>query len=271
MSKNAIAEMFATQQIDPERQAKVDALPDPELRYVIAITPRSGSSLLCDVMTSTKRLGRPGEKLEAKSIRGNLRAAPSRTPDEYLRNVLRINATRNGVSGLKASWFQFNNFSRLMVDRQSLKSLKYIYLTRRDLYAQSVSLYKATESRVFHTNIEHTQEALQKLKALEYDYARLAHWHQHLVAQEAGWQRFFDQQGIHPLAITYEDIENDVHTVVRRVAAYLGLPTGNLGLGASESIFKKLGDRSSVVWAARFMLERAAEQRHAATAEAATA
>ncbi|NIV10795.1 MAG: hypothetical protein GWN62_05760, partial [Aliifodinibius sp.] len=62
------------------------------------------------------------------------------------------------------------------------------YLTRRNLAAQAVSLYKATASNVFHTNIKHEREALHKLEMLEYDFKKIQRWYWHIALQEQGWK-----------------------------------------------------------------------------------
>jgi LPS sulfotransferase NodH len=92
------------------------ALPEPRSRFIIAITPRSGSSYLCDLMTKVKLLGSPGEVINQKFIPKILKRIPGRNPDEFLKNILRFRKTKNGVSGLKASWFQFRNFKNAMID-----------------------------------------------------------------------------------------------------------------------------------------------------------
>lgn len=262
MTTTPISELFATAPFNDVAATLLAKKPEPKLRYTIAMTPRSGSSLLCSVMTATNHMGEPGEKLELRSIRNNIvKLAPARDADEYYRAVLKASATPNGVSGLKTSWFQFDLFRRSLSDERAIQESRFIYLTRRDLAAQAVSLYKATASRVFHTNKQHSPAALESLSALQYDYDRLDHWYEHLVKQERGWQRYFDSHRIFPLAITYEDIEHDVHEVVRRIALYLGLPAKGLGLARIETVFKKLGDRQSLEWASRYSLERDAARR----------
>ncbi|HSV68812.1 MAG TPA: Stf0 family sulfotransferase [Methylibium sp.] len=253
MTRKTVAEIIAAHELDGERLAKVEAMPDPAHTYIIATLPRSGSKLLAEVMTETKRLGRPDDRLDATAIRGNLRNAPARNPDEYLRNVLRASATRNGVAGLMTGWQQFNSFGRLLGNRRPLLEARYIHLTRRDQYAQAVSLYTSTAAK----------PGAPAAAEPDYDYARIARCHERLRTMEVGWQRFFDQHRITPLSITYEDIETDVYAVVKRVVAFLGLPIGKLGAGAAP-VLQQRGERSSVVWAARFMLEHDAESRRAA-------
>jgi LPS sulfotransferase NodH len=260
MSKQNIVKLFAGLAVDERRHAVVAAMAEPRTRYIIAMTPRSGSSHLCDVLKNAKLMGRPGEMLSQLFIPNIAKSAPGRDPDEYLRQVMKATQSRTGISGLKASWFQFNDFTSAMAQPLAFKQFRFIHLTRRDLAAQAVSLYCATETNVFHTNIEHSETALGKLADLEYDFAKIKVWQEHILVQEKGWQQYFARHGIFPLAITYEDIEADVVAVARRIAAYIGRPRA-AGEASAESIFRKIGERRNVEWAARFTLELDREQR----------
>lgn len=254
MTCSVVAELLAASCCDPKRHEQVAAMPEPRSLYLIAMTPRSGSSHLCDVLSNTRKLGRPGEMLSKEFIPEIVRSAPGRDADEYLRQVLKVIRTPNGVSGLKASWFQFDEFRRAMKEPAFLLKFRFIHLTRRDPSAQAVSLYRATATNVFHTNVHHSADAIGQLEALDYDFEKIRHWHDHIVAQERGWQSFFAENGIFPLAVSYEDIEHDVLAVVRRIAAYIGRPHAAASV-VPDSIFRKLGERRSLEWATRFKLD----------------
>ena len=133
MSSKHIAELFSQLPFDEARHAQVSAIDEPSPRYLIAMTPRSGSSHLCDVLKNTGRLGRPGEMLSREFIPNIVKSAPGRDADDYLATVMRVIRTPNGVSGLKASWFQFDHFRGAMRDPSVFDKFKVIYLTRRNL------------------------------------------------------------------------------------------------------------------------------------------
>jgi len=259
-ASDKIRAIFKAAVIDQDRLEAVRKMADPAVKYMIAMTPRSGSSHLCDVLKNSKAFGRPGETLAEPFIPGVMKSAPAPDADEYVVNMLRVVASPNGVAGLKTSWFQFDLFRGALDGEAPFKNWRFIHLIRRDTFAQAVSLYRATASTVFHTNIEHGQAALDKLAALPYDYAQIKHWHNHILAQERGWREFFAVNNIFPLSITYEEIDDDVIAVVKRIAMFFGRPRA-AERAVHESIFRKLGSRQSVEWAARFQLELDAELR----------
>ena len=65
---NDIQKLFSSSTLDDDRIKHIDALPEPRSRFLIAITPRSGSSYLCDLMTKIKLFGTPGEMLNQQFI-----------------------------------------------------------------------------------------------------------------------------------------------------------------------------------------------------------
>lgn len=264
---DAIARPFLDSVADPDLHDQVAAQPEPTVRYLVAITPRSGSSYLCDVMRQARRLGRPNELLSAESLpRLRLRTHAS-DPDDHLSQVLKLTGTANGVAGLKASWFQFNNYCRAMRDPTVFHSFRFIYLTRRDRAAQAVSLYCATQTDVFHTNIEHGEDKWAKLQRLDYDFDLIRHWWSHIVAQEVGWCRYFEQHQLHPLTLDYEDVQTDVVDATRRIARFLGRPQA-AALAKADSLHRKISDARSVDWTQRFVGDLAAWQARDAAAQA---
>ena len=254
---NDIQKLFSSSTVDDDRIKHIDSLPEPRSRFLIAITPRSGSSYLCDVMTKIKLFGVPGEMINQQFIPEIIKKIPGRTAEEYIRNVIRSRKTKNGISGLKASWFQFQGFMEAMDDHSYLSGFKYIYLTRRDLAAQAISLYKATETSVFHTNVQHSEEAITKLRSLEYDYEKIKEWYVHIDRQEKGWQAYFYNNRIFPLCLHYEEIDADVFGVLKRIATFVGVDPNNVKIPAEASVFEKIRDQRNVEWAHRFSLEYA--------------
>lgn len=241
---------------------ELKSLAEPRINYLVAMTPRSGSSFLCDQLTRTRVLGRPDEYLNGDTIPGFLKwGVPAETPDEYLRHALKAKKTRNGVAGIKASWFQFRDFCQCLDDESFVLKFKYIYLSRPNLALQAVSLFKATESSVFHSVAAHDGQALRKLKDLQYDFAKIDYWYRHIAAQEEGWQQFFSSNRISPLIISYDDVCSDWRAIAGKIGLFVGLRTRGLKrledcVAKLTPRFNKLGDGQSLEWAERYLLER---------------
>ena len=54
INKNIIKDIFKKADINQELISEIEEIAEPSTKYIIAITPRSGSSHLCDVMKNTK-------------------------------------------------------------------------------------------------------------------------------------------------------------------------------------------------------------------------
>ncbi len=262
MDKTPLQELFSNSQqgLDTELLARLETMRDPKQRYILAITPRSGSSYLCDLMRQTKLFGSPGEFFNRDHIPRYMKRAPARTPDEYLRHVCRAFRARSNTAGIKTSWYQFQVFSDAMEERDSLTGFKYVYLHRRNRVAQAVSLYKATETRFFHTNTQPTEAATQQDALLDYDFTKIDHWYRHVQRQEDGWQSFFDANRIFPLCITYEEVEKDPTAVLQRLATYLKVPTEEMAIDPNASVFTKMADQRSFDWGIRYMTDSYAKE-----------
>jgi len=208
-------------------------------------------------MRHSGRLGIPNEYLNQDFLPQILQSFPAAGPAEYLAHILKGRVGRNGVSGIKASWFQFANFLELLEDEQCLEGLRYLSLRREDTVAQAVSLYMATSSKVFHTNIEHPPAQLDALQRLTYSYAAIDEWHRHILVQEAGWDSFFAERGITPLKLTYEELDARPLLVLRKIARHLGVRPVGITLRSEGSVFRKLADERNRAWAQRFREESA--------------
>lgn len=252
---NPIAQLFINPELDFARLAEINAMQEPRSRYFIAITPRSGSTYLCDVLHRSRRFGKPQEILDTKPIALRLPIIPARTPEEYLRNVLKVHQSANGVSGTKASWFQWQQFKSCISDKSIFTSFNYIYLTRHDTAAQAVSLYKATASSVFHSAAINNEEALIALNQLNYDYIKIKYWYDHIIVQQQGWQQYFHEYAINPLYLYYEDIDNDLLAVLKRIAVHVNVLPKNVFLPTNKSAYTKISDERNADWACRFAIE----------------
>lgn len=251
---NSIAQILAT--VPPEAIVHSD-VPAPSRRYMIAFTPRSGSSYLCERLERTQAVGIPREILNKDLMPLVVEQVPARTPAEYLERVLSARASGD-VSGFKTSWYQLAEFSGELPDGfDHWDDYRCVYLVRGDLAAQAVSLYRAIGSNVFHTNIPVDDAARRRLDDLPYHYDDIAHWYRHLLEQELAWETWFRERSIVPLRVTYEAVHEDVEAVTRAILSFLGVRGNDEGL-REPSVFRKLGGSVSADWADRFATEHAA-------------
>ncbi len=213
---------------------------------MIAMTPRTGSTHLCAALAQTEGVAPPAEIFNPRDWVVNAEMARRGTGlfADYIRS---FNADSGPCFFFKTSWQDFTPFASAY--KQIFPNLRVIYLDRKDVIAQAVSLYRAAESGTWHVR---RGEALAAQKAGALDHLNFAHldtWLERIEAEKRGWKRFFAAEGIVPMRLFYEDFASDVAKAIAAISANLGVAL-NCEIGP-EVGFRKLGDAASAAWVER--------------------
>jgi len=190
--------------------------------YIICAMPRSGSNLLCEVLSSLGFAGRPEEHLWNQPG-----AEPEPLAVRWPR-VLQAGAGANGVFGLKLLWYQAGRLERKLpavfgrpdaslglVLAATLADPKYVYLTRQDRLRQAISLVRAVQTSQWRS-----MDATACVA--RYDAHAIAREVQVLEQDEATWEEFFDRNGVTPYRLTYEAFTGRPQGAIAALLSYLG-------------------------------------------------
>lgn len=233
--------------------------------------------MLCGLLSSTGVAGQPGSHFHVPSLAGwlsayDLEATAFATQDAALRAVMAA-ALQRGTAGtaqfglrLQRDSFAFfiAQLDRLFPGQQSdagrieaaFGHTRFVYLTRQDKVAQAVSLLKARQTGLWHRNADGSDlERVAPPKEPRYDHDAIAASVAHLSALDASWQRWFADEGLRPLRVSYEDLALRPNTVLADVLIDLG---HDPSLAATVDVpTAKLADAESVAWIDRYrrMLE----------------
>ena len=243
--------------------------------YIICATPRSGSTLLCDLLAATGVAGRPDSYYRRQGILDWAGRWGVSLPDltdstafdrSYLAAALRAGASENGVFGLRLMWESVAELSvRLsalypdlhgdaaLFERAFGKPL-YIHLSRQDKIAQAVSLLRAEQSGLWHLAADGTErERLSPPQPVAYDGDRLSSFLKELEMDDAAWTAFFAQNHIEPLRLTYETIAAAPQVALAGILSALGRePELAATVNARTA---RLADKTSLEWSDRFRRE----------------
>ncbi|MCB0208253.1 MAG: sulfotransferase [Anaerolineae bacterium] len=207
----------------------------PKYCYIICTTPRSGSSLLCDILRATHLAGQPNEYFFHGTYPQFFKQFEVSTFPDYLQKVLLTTSTPNGVFGAKFMTYYFFDFieriQRLPAYQTNthttsellarvFPNLKYIWLTRRDKVRQAVSYAKAIQTDVWHVYGNNPGPAQQAIQLREDVVKDLMHG---ITLQETAWQEYFSQSNITPLTLVYEDFNQSLEPTARLILNYLGV------------------------------------------------
>lgn len=246
--------------------------------YIICGTPRTGSTLLCNLLASTKAAGHPdsfyGRKfMPAWAAEWHLPDATSMSERAYAIAYLdaAIKAGKGGtqIFGLRLMRENLDELSAILdLIHPGLASdtarfetafghILYIHLLRQDKLGQAISLVKAEQTGLWHVAPDGTEiERLAPPQEPQYDFARLKEEVAKLEAYDLAWHAWFEEQGIAPLSIGYESLATDPAAMLIRICTALGVPAPD-----AEDVkpgVAKLADATSLDWTRRYHSDIAA-------------
>lgn len=233
----------------------------PERSYFICTTPRSGSTLLCDLLKGSGLAGRPYEYFCKVHMPAWFETFGVSNFSGYLQKTLEAGTTANGVFGVKLPGEQFDELAKLVRQFPTYQNrnislsemmadlfpdLHYIWLTRRDKVRQAVSVLRAIQSGIFHTHVE-PRDATDRKAVFQYE--SIDFFVQALVMQDVTWQEYFTEAGVVPLTLVYEDFCQAPEETVRCILDYLRVPIPPDWTWGEPKTGKKLADSTSAMWA----------------------
>jgi LPS sulfotransferase NodH len=224
---------------EPLNQERLERLDEISVEtYLVAITPRSGSSYFIDLLDKTSKMGEPGEYLNPNLIPNIAEVLQANDFSDYWVKLINRKA-RESCLGVKASFFQFLPLIETEIDELLFNNSKMILLKRQNIVKQGISLYLATQSDIFHTNIEHSEEKWKLLKTIEYSDKQIQSWIEHIHIQELGWGKYLRNKDY--LSLWYEDIVKDPKNCIINTLDFLNREYLDDDV-VMTSIFKKLGN-----------------------------
>lgn len=213
----------------------------PPRTYVIATTPRAGSTLLCHALWSTGAVGAPREYLNPAQIRDwTLRLGPTATRLRHLpligpasalaalppgeaalgRYLSGIRARRSGPTGwfgLKIHHHHYARWFRSLPPEHVLGPARWIWLRRRDRVGQAISWTRALQTARWASHEPGLAPPRYRPRSLRRALDSLA-------LADNSWAAFFSSSDRPVLTVSYEQLIEDPSSVVNRILSFLGEP-----------------------------------------------
>lgn len=231
----------------------------PRRSYLICTTVRTGSTLLCELLTSTGLAGHPSELFSPPGRRTLAGMWGTPTVTAYVEELRRRLVTPNGVFGAKLgipALTDLLDHLRAESDGASahellaaaFPGLRYVWISRRDRVRQAVSWERAVQTGLWtHTG---TRPPIVVPRP-RFDAAAIRRRLDAIERDERWWADLFAEAGVDPVRVTYEDLAADGAAVVRRVLDELGIDTaGPLWLSAPR--MRRQADARSERWVQRY-------------------
>ena len=151
------------------------------------------------------------------------------------------------LRGIDAS--QVNNHESVWQDL--FPNNRPVYLTRRNKVRQAVSWWKAIKCEQWHIR---PQEKAAELPAdfyeKNYDFAALSHLYHQIIMKECATETYFQQHGMVPVVVVYEDLCRDYSGQLNRILRYLEID--HEVTATQHGYFTRTADEGSEQWVQRF-------------------
>lgn len=212
---------------------------------IVAFTNRSGSNLVCNLLTKTGTFGRIGEFLNADTMTKREQRDPSGSLSGYLDKVMAQANPRGRIPGVKASGSQiYLLHSHGVLDR--FRRVRVIHCHRHDVIAQAVSFSIAFQTKKWtsRTDAEDVQP--------RYDFADIRARLKAILREDQQIVEVSALLGLPMVDVLYESLVADREAELSRVLAAFGLKRP---ARAPEPELKKQGGALNEDYAARFRRE----------------
>jgi len=254
--------------------------------YVIASTPRSGSSLLAAGLVATGVVGRPEEYFTPDHIgsyKEDLRLPIDCSWAEYLEKVMAFAATENGVRGVKIHWRHVVELARALGCRDDpgdvlemlFPAAVFVNIVRADRRAQAISLFRAeTTGEWFRSSGSSRRarpwglylarptpgQAEADLTGVAPTYEQIVGMERSIDAEQAAWTNYFTTRRREFLTVRYEDLDSNYHGEISRVLQFLGADPAR-AVGLPKPPLERQSDHINEHW--RRLIDQ--EHRHKST------
>lgn len=234
-----------------------------QINYAILSSHRSGSSLLCNLLSQTEVAGKPGEYFS----HWNNTAFKNYNLSDYPAYIHRITGemkTANDVFGVKAMPGVDDGFQGLLKRLEAFPkyktlanpekvriffpNIKFIYLTRRNKVAQAISWWKAAQNNHYHSTDSQSMPDTE----LEYNFDAITHLLKEIMSEESAHQAFLSMMKAIPLTLVYEDFVQDMRGTVQKILDFLGIEDEYT---FNEPTLYKMADSTTEAWLQRYREE----------------
>jgi LPS sulfotransferase NodH len=223
---------------------------------IICFVPRSGSTFLAGLLTSTGLAGKPFEFF-ATTFEEERKAQGLETDEEHIESVRRQGVTANATFGCKLTYPELQDLvGRLRrIDggvrgdvpliASAFPAPVFVWMRRRDVVAQAVSWARALQTQQWHA----TERAV---RAPDFDFDVIHRCVARIPREEAAWMDWFSSNGVGAAQVFYEEVLADPRSEVARVVRLLGLELPPDAEVEPPRGFERQGDELNEEWANRY-------------------
>jgi LPS sulfotransferase NodH len=221
----------------------------------IAITARTGSRHLCGAIRNTGKFNNPAEIFNPRGpVFYDAKRLNATTFADYIQ---KLGAEAGDAFAFKTNWLDFSPVARGY--KAMFPDVRFVYLDRRDIEAQAVSLFRARLTGEWHIPVNSKTDHVL-VSDDSYDFGKLRHLVSELRKEKARWRAFFEAETIDAPVLYYEDWSANPAQAVSFIFERCGLDPGDVT--PTETGFRKTPDPVLNRWAERLREDMAGLAKH---------
>lgn len=193
-----------------EQRDFADSAHKARTRYIICSSPRTGSTLLGQMLKDSNCAGDPLEYFNPQYLLAlRKRFEISGKLSEIVRLLEKHRTSSNGVFGIQIHW---SHFSKIFENNPTERDLffenfdKVIFIRRKDKIAQAISLYRASTTKLWSSLDEDRINANYYKDNEDFDPESLSKFLHYVIYQDEAWLKYLDTKNKSLKTIYYEDI-----------------------------------------------------------------
>ncbi|MFD2167324.1 Stf0 family sulfotransferase [Thalassotalea euphylliae] len=226
---------------------------EPSKTLVIASTGRSGSHMLGHALHQTGKFGFPLEYANPANLEKWRSLLGVSDVADVMTQLKRRRTSSNGVFGIKVHYphiEQFNGFANLL---DTFPEPYFVFLSRKDLLKQAVSLSIARQTGVWISG--------QESNGVEpkYDFHQIDGCLKETIRHNASWKYKLSISGAKYMELDFDKVRMDLKHAIHQIAQFMEVELKESDIPV-EQVTRKQGNNLNKEWESRFLRECDLEQ-----------
>ncbi len=214
-------------------------------KIIILFQSRTGTTWLCELMKKTGVLGLPRESLHANSIISEYEEGNYQNFNQYMQESVKKHSTDNGVYAAKSGFFSLAPMFILGEFPNNIRDWKIIFVKRRNVLEQAISIHKLNLNRQSASWVESTRDIKDEDYSFEEISKQIRNVHQanHVI------ETLISTYGANAMNIFYEDMSHDPEKTIKDIGDFVGVKLGPIDI---ETRFKIQRNELTEIWKKRW-------------------
>ncbi|MEO0760069.1 MAG: Stf0 family sulfotransferase [Cyanobacteria bacterium J06648_16] len=234
----------------------------PKKSILICSTGRSGSTMLCSLLSRTNHLGYPYEFFHSQRLaRANVDFTAEGIHD-YLAELFKSTLSQNGIFSIKLHWDQMRALIKQVrmdepwQDKSDLDILKqlfpnpvFLFIRRRSLTRQAISMEvaKQTGKYVRWQKKDGQEDETYLSQRMMFRPLNIYRYKQGLAARNLLWQSFFEKHDLDFFEVVYEQLISDYEGTMNDLIDFVDINADDETFEFSP-LTKKQGNKLNERW-----------------------